>query len=209
MSGKRLEASEMMKGRPEALAAMRQAFGVMESTFLADGRDWVLATERPTVADIDAVWDFQWLMKLAGAGALEGGAIDKEAFPKTYAYVERFWEAEKKAEAAAPKAEKVGIEVVRERLLMEAGSEVDLTVDEKDSLGLKKGDAVKVWPIDSGFNNRDRGTIIGLTADELVIRNAIGIRLHFPRWNFRIEVIKNDTQVGGITQKKIAPMRMI
>lgn len=39
--------------RPEAVAAIRSGFHFLESTLLADGRDWVLKTDRPTLADIE------------------------------------------------------------------------------------------------------------------------------------------------------------
>lgn len=39
--------------RPEAVACIRSGFQFLESTLLADGRDWVLKTDRPTLADIE------------------------------------------------------------------------------------------------------------------------------------------------------------
>lgn len=41
------------KNRPEALAAIRSGFSLLETTLLADGREWVLKTDRPTLADIE------------------------------------------------------------------------------------------------------------------------------------------------------------
>jgi glutathione S-transferase len=206
MSGKRLEAGTMAKGRPEALAHMRRAFGVMER-MLADGRRWMLGTEGVSVADVEAVWVFQWMVTLEGA--LDGGGIDREAFPKTFEYIERFLNKAKEAEKEAPKARKVDIEFVREQLNRDGEGDDALLVDPQDPLKLKKGDEVKIWPIDSGFNNRDRGTLIGLSVDEVVIRNASGIRLHFPRWNFRIEPIQPTPQINAVVPKNISPMRLI
>ena len=39
--------------RPEALVHIKSAFAIMESTLLADGRAWLLNTERPCLADIE------------------------------------------------------------------------------------------------------------------------------------------------------------
>lgn len=39
--------------RPEALAHIRAAFEFLETGFLADGRDWVLKTAKPSLADIE------------------------------------------------------------------------------------------------------------------------------------------------------------
>jgi glutathione S-transferase len=41
------------KGRPEALAHIRDAFELLESTLLADGRTWILKTDKPSLADIE------------------------------------------------------------------------------------------------------------------------------------------------------------
>ncbi len=46
---------DMGKGRPEALAHLREAFELLESTLLADGRQWILKTEQPSLADIEGV----------------------------------------------------------------------------------------------------------------------------------------------------------
>ena len=44
--------SDVINSRPEALAHMREFFQLLESTILADGREWVLKTEKPSLADI-------------------------------------------------------------------------------------------------------------------------------------------------------------
>lgn len=49
---------DLINGRPEALAHMRQFFGLLEATFLADGRQWVLKTDTPSLADIHGEQSF-------------------------------------------------------------------------------------------------------------------------------------------------------
>lgn len=39
--------------RPEGLAHIRDAFEFLETGLLADGREWVLKTEKPALADIE------------------------------------------------------------------------------------------------------------------------------------------------------------
>jgi hypothetical protein len=39
--------------RPEAVVEMKGAFAFLEDTLLADGRDWILKTEKPSLADIE------------------------------------------------------------------------------------------------------------------------------------------------------------
>ena len=48
------EAMEAM--RPEALAHIRDAFHLLETTLLSDGRDWILKTEKPSLADIEGIY---------------------------------------------------------------------------------------------------------------------------------------------------------
>ena len=52
MTGRPFVPSEMEKQRPESLIYMRSVFGFLE-TLLADGRDWILATKKPMLADIE------------------------------------------------------------------------------------------------------------------------------------------------------------
>jgi hypothetical protein len=39
--------------RPEAVAHIRSGFNLLETTMLADGRDWILKTAKPSLADVE------------------------------------------------------------------------------------------------------------------------------------------------------------
>ena len=52
-SGRSWSEEEIAANRPEALVAVRRAFKMLETTLLADGRQWVLKTAQPTLADIE------------------------------------------------------------------------------------------------------------------------------------------------------------
>lgn len=52
-SGRSWNKDQIAANRPEALAAIRNGFKFLETTVLADGRQWVLKTDRPTLADIE------------------------------------------------------------------------------------------------------------------------------------------------------------
>jgi glutathione S-transferase len=41
------------KGRPEAVAHIRDAFELLETTLLADGRHWIFKTDKPSLGDIE------------------------------------------------------------------------------------------------------------------------------------------------------------
>ncbi|KAL8987840.1 MAG: hypothetical protein Q9177_003003 [Variospora cf. flavescens] len=192
MTGRSWAKPAIAEGRPEALAHMREFFQLLESTILADGRDWVLNTEKPTLADIHAVWPFHWLSAMKGA--LPPTTFGRDNFPKVYAYIDRFSKAVKEAEQSAPKCTTLkGAEAVK-HISQAEFAESDGTVDEKDPLGLKKGQDVESWPIDSGFNHRDRGQLFALTQQEVVLTTQakVGhrdVHIHHPRTNFRIRAI--------------------
>jgi len=52
-SGRSWNRETIDKNRPEALAYVRGVYSFLENTLLADGRNWVLKTEQPTLADIE------------------------------------------------------------------------------------------------------------------------------------------------------------
>ena len=51
-TGRSWNLDEYRKGRPEAIAAMRNYFGFLEEGLLKDGREWIGETKRPGMADI-------------------------------------------------------------------------------------------------------------------------------------------------------------
>lgn len=52
-SGRSWDMATVEKMRPEALVEIRLAFETLETTLLADGREWILKTEGPRLADIE------------------------------------------------------------------------------------------------------------------------------------------------------------
>lgn len=52
-SGRSWDKDEIEAFRPEALAHIRSAFDLLETTLLADGRDWILKTDRPSLGEIE------------------------------------------------------------------------------------------------------------------------------------------------------------
>ena len=52
-TGRSWAKADIARMRPEALAHMRDAFDLLETGLLADGREWILKTEKPSLADIE------------------------------------------------------------------------------------------------------------------------------------------------------------
>ena len=54
-SGRSWDKSKIGALRPEALAHIRSSFDLLETTLLADDREWILKTEKPSLADIEGM----------------------------------------------------------------------------------------------------------------------------------------------------------
>lgn len=111
----------------------------------------------------------------------------------------RFNKAYKEARAAAPKPTSLkGTDAVQ-RISRAAFAESNLAVDKSDPLRLEAGDEVEVWPTDSGFKHKDRGRLLKLSVNEVVIavqsQTGKEIHLHMPRNNFRIAAAKSASKL--------------
>lgn len=127
-------------------------------------------------------------------GALPPSLFGKENFPKVCAWIDRFSKAVKEAERLAPKPTTLkGAEALK-YITQAEFAELKGDVDGEDPLGLKKGQYVESWPIDSGFNHRDMGQLFALTPQEVILttQTKIGhreVHIHHPRRNFRIRAV--------------------
>jgi len=186
--------------RPAALANVRANFDFLE-TVLSDGRQWILGGETgPMLADIHACWIFDWLFKLPGAFPEE--FFSANIYPRTHAWRDRYNAAIAKArENALSPVELRGPEAVS-RILSSGfqDNENELTVH-KDPCGLQQGQDVIIYPVDTGYNSKDGGKLVGLNINEAVLKtmsqpDGREMRIHFPRWNFAIEAV-SDFAVSG------------
>lgn len=127
-------------------------------------------------------------------GALPPSYISAEQFPKAFAWIARF---DKEAREAAKRAGKPKTVNGKEALAIIEGSgfaESEGLVEADDPFELAKGDLVEVWPIDSGFSHKDRGSLVSLTAREVVIESKTEggetVRVHTPRHGFRVRRVR-------------------
>lgn len=147
------------------------------------------------MADLEAVWPFVWLKNIPGA--LEDKYFGDGKYKKTFEWIDRFDTWMRRIEKENGKTEKItneeAISIVEKSEFVEGLLAVN-SVNEADESGLRKGDEVQVWPIDSGSRNRDHGKLVGLSGDEIVwqthtISGKI-IRVHAPRRGFRMKAYK-------------------
>jgi hypothetical protein len=143
--------------------------------------------------NITAVWVFDWLFELKG---LDQKLFSDKLYPQTYAWVHRFQSTLKNAKSSVKKPVTLkGLEAAK--YVASAEYTDKCVVDGDDPSGLREGQVVEFWPTDSGFNHRDQGRLVKLTKDEMAISlttklEGKEIRLHAPRWNFRIRAVKSD-----------------
>jgi glutathione S-transferase len=210
-SGRSWGKEQLEAMRPESIAHIRDGFAFLEKTLLADDRDWILKTQKPSLADIEgkapshllpssicwsdgclAIWAFDWLNGLKDA--LPRELISEKQYPKVFAWIKRFNGAIRAAKAAGPKPTTLKGEEAAKRILSAKYAEGEANIEEQDPMKLRKGETVEVSPIDSGFRHRDRGELVGINEEQIVLKihtNTGGqeIRLHFPRTNFRIRAV--------------------
>jgi glutathione S-transferase len=203
LAGRRMTAENMEAGRPGGAQHIQQAFDLLENTFLANGRDWVLGTQGPSLADIDAVWPFKWMMmEPTMKDSLPAEHFGREKYPKVYAWVARFVAETEKKRKELGKATALDGKAMAERTLS-ASSPEDVSFVDGDPLGLSKGKNVEVFPSDYGQMGKSTGNLIGLTIHEVVIQNSKGLHLHFPRWNFSIKRVAAKSEEEVKKESKI------
>ena len=138
-----------------------------------------------------AVWPFHWLQGMKGA--LPPALISEKQYPKVFAWIDRFTEAVTAAKSSSSKPTTLkGAEAI-EHIIQADYVDSEQSVDSNDPLGLKEGQEIEVWPLDSGSSHHDRGRLVALTSNEVVLasQTKMGgkeVRIHCPRTNFRIQV---------------------
>jgi hypothetical protein len=182
------------EARPHAMNELKNAFEFLETTLLADGRQWILNTEAPSLADIEAVWPLHWISLVPGALPLD--QISAVSYPKVFSWIERFKEAVSSAEKALPAPLTVDGEQSLQMSVASSYNEEEGNVDENDFVvkqhGFTKGQLVRVWPTDSGSRHKDVGKLVNLNGTEVVIETiakGAAVRVHAPRHGFRVGAI--------------------
>ncbi|KAF7543251.1 hypothetical protein G7Z17_g10888 [Cylindrodendrum hubeiense] len=195
--GGNLSPEGMNAARPEALGAVIRALDLLETTLLADGRDWILKTARPSLADIEAVWPFHWLLGLPGA--LPKDHFSPAVYPRVYAWIQRFQDAVSTAKKQMGKPATLKGDQAVQAILQAPFNENEAAVDGKDAVvvaqGLQRGDLIRVWPTDTGSSGRDEGRLVGIDTREVVYEAGEGdhmVRVHAPRHGFRVKKVVDE-----------------
>ena len=130
-------------------------------------------------------------------GALPEDFISAKHYPEVFAWVDRFSKAVDAAKKKNRKPTTLKGPEAAKHILQAQFSEPKGNV-EADPLGLKKGQEIEAWPSDTGSKHHDRGTLLSLAADEVVMacKTPTGedVRIHYPRTNFRIKGLGVDSK---------------
>lgn len=131
-----------------------------------------------------AIFVVHWLNGLKGA--LPEDLVSQAKYPKVFAWMGRFDDALKTAQAKAPKPTKLDGATAAKQIFDSGFAEKEGTVEAGEFQELRKSDQVELFPTDSGMHNKDSGRLSSLTEDEIVIDLENGLRLHTPRAGFRV-----------------------
>jgi len=195
---------DMVKKRPESYNYIRAMFQTLES-FLEDGRDWIVGGVRPSLVDIDAVYIAQWIVvNPMMDGVTPKDFISENLFPKTYAWVYRFKQSVG-AESQAPTPKALSGSEAFEKITSAPETVLRGDISDTDPLNLKIGQMVEVWPTDWASNHKDRGELVMLTENEVCIRNAQAVLVHFPRWNYRVQEMEDGVTSTSVPASETLP----
>ncbi|KAH7067104.1 hypothetical protein FB567DRAFT_542046 [Paraphoma chrysanthemicola] len=210
--GRRMTKENMEAGRPEGLQQIRQAFNLLETSFLADGRDWILGSKEPSLADIDAVWPFEWMIVDRNMKeCLPEAQISDKIYPRTFAWVRRFMSKVQEKKATSSKPTTLDGAAMASKTLNATSPTDGIGFNTNDPLDITLGDELEVFPSDYGQMGKTTGQLVGLSTTEVVIQNSKGLHVHFPRWNFAIKKVGQPVSISiTLSATKVIPkMRLI
>ena len=134
--------------RPEGLVHLHSAFVFLETGLLADGREWILNSREPKLADLEAVWLVSWLIGLKAV--LPEDKFSAGKFPKLYAWVSRFNHAVEESKKRLQQVSKLSgdeaTSFVRNANPVSGPHTANGYIDNLDPSGLREGTLVESWP---------------------------------------------------------------
>lgn len=119
--------------------------------------------------------------------------LSDQQFPKVFAWLARYRAARDEAKQSAPKPTVLDGQAAAAQIHRSEFAEASVAVDGNDPLGLREGADVELYPADWGTEHRERGRLVGLTADEVTVavvnKDEVEIRIHAPRSGFKVREI--------------------
>ena len=130
---------------------------------------------------------------------LPDNLVSPKSHPRAFAYIDHFDGAVKAASSKLGKPTRLQSSKAIAHITSAKYPDPDgsMQIDQNDPMAkfLKQGQTVASWPVDTGFQNKDFGKLVKLDKQELVLEvtgkdGRQGIRIHHPRWNFRVKPVE-------------------
>ncbi|OCH88279.1 hypothetical protein OBBRIDRAFT_827226 [Obba rivulosa] len=159
---------------------------------LADGREWLLDTETPSLADISAHIIYDWMKRFKSVRDV----YREHKYPRILSWLQRFSEylGKQDKDNASPFQNISGQEAadIIQSSVSQDADVVGFDDVESGRLQVKRGDIVAITPADNA-KVPTVGTLIALNREETVIEISGNsgriVRCHFPRLNFSIKPV--------------------
>lgn len=171
--------------RPEAINEVKNIITLLETTLLADGREWITNTKTPSLADIEMAWPLHWLVSTPGC--LPEDLISPKIFPRVFGWVQRLHATVSELECQLPMPRELSGEEAADKIVgsgyNKAPSQVESNAD-----NLQQGQLVELWPTDTGSRHKTLGKLIGFNSKQLTIETIgeMTVRVHAPRHGFKV-----------------------
>ncbi|KAH7081390.1 hypothetical protein BKA63DRAFT_207414 [Paraphoma chrysanthemicola] len=189
MLGRNWSKQELEEGRGECLTYIRNLFDLFETSILADGREWMLGSEGPKLADIEGIF----MLDFVSGMELPENLISAKTFPKTFAWLDRYRAAVDQAKTSGREPTTLDGQAAADRIHRSEFGLAKVSVAGDDPTGLREGIDVEVFTADWVTEHKDRGRLVGLASDEVTIavksKENVEIRIHAPRTGFKIKEI--------------------
>ncbi|OQD88992.1 hypothetical protein PENANT_c003G02538 [Penicillium antarcticum] len=180
-----LNEEALMAARPEAINEVKNIIALLETTLLADGREWIMNTKTPSLADIEMSWPLHWVFTTPGCFA--ENEISSKVFPQVFGWVERLQAMVSAREAQLSRPRELSGEEAAEQIVASAYNESP-SQEQNNSSDLQQGQLVELWPTDTGSRHKTLGRLIGLNSKELTVETIgdMSVRVHAPRHGFKV-----------------------
>ncbi|KAI5796263.1 hypothetical protein DFH27DRAFT_502126, partial [Peziza echinospora] len=195
------DAAVMEKGRPEALAQIRNYFHFVEHSLLSGNKKWVLGGDSPSPADIMAIFTLDWALTMpntllsppTSTSTTPLNLFTSSTYPSIHDWHARFKALLKTP--TLPNPPSILGPAARDIIL--SSPQPTLKFDTQEPLGLAKNEWVLVTPTNTGRSFPQRGRLVGLDVGEVVVEVEVEVdggdqgkkkvRVHFPRLGYSIK----------------------
>ncbi|EIW61458.1 uncharacterized protein TRAVEDRAFT_162670 [Trametes versicolor FP-101664 SS1] len=188
--GRKIDADAMEANQPVVKSWLISHLTLLEEQ-LADGREWLMDTETPSLADITVHFPWVWMQQFRALRDL----FDRARFPATIAWITRTTDYIAKVGSqqqivldniAGARA----AEIIASSPAPEDPKIVGFDAGEAARLGIERGQVVSVTPSDNG-KVPTVGRLVSLNHEEVAIEtkgsSGTSVHCHFPRLNFVIK----------------------